>query len=172
MGKRKPRNKTLATTLTKIDPEILKPKPPAVSQHAASNGARVTATINPVVQLPPPVDSIIFDFDLESIDENPVAYCGEEDHTGAYYVSRVRDITRRCVPGLTLTRTTRSYCGGMSAIYFSKNLSDSKAEECLQTAIVNSAPTKARSAVLIVSRFSSFVGNAFLVSTRSIHFTS
>ena len=83
------------TTLTKIDPSILKPKPAAVSQHAARNGTRVTATINPLVHFPPPVDPIVFNFDPESIDENPIAYCGEEDRTGGYYVSRVCNVTRR-----------------------------------------------------------------------------
>jgi len=161
MGKRKPRNKTLATTLTKIDPSILKSKPAAVSQHAARNGTRVTTAINPLVHPPPPVDPIVFNFDPESIDESPIAYCGEEDRTGGYYVSRVRNVTCRFFfSRLTLTRTTRSYCGGMNVTYFSKNLSDSKAGGCLQMAIVNSAGTKARSAVLIVSRFSSFVRNA------------
>ena len=92
MGKRKFKNKTLATTLTKIDPSIFESKPVAVSQHAAQNGIRVTTTINPVVQPPPPFNPIIFNFDPESIDENPVAYNEEEDGTGGYYVSRVCNI--------------------------------------------------------------------------------
>ena len=97
MGKRKSRNKTLVTTLMKIDPSTIKPKPTAVSQHATQNGMRVTAAINPVVQLPPPVDPIVFNFDPESPDEDPVAHYEEEDCTGGYYVSRVCNITHCCV---------------------------------------------------------------------------
>ena len=161
MGKRKLRNKTLAATLTKIDPSIFKPKLPAVSQHATQDGTRVTSTINPNVQPPPPVDPIIFNFDPESINEDPVAYDGEEDGTGGgYHVSRVCNLARRCVPRLTVTRTTRSCCGGVNATYFLTNLSDLKARECPRMATVNSAATKARSAALIALRFSSSVGNA------------
>ena len=160
MGKRKPRNKTLVKTLTKIDPSIFKPKPAAVSQYATQNGTCVTSAVNPIVQPPPPVDPIVFNFDLESIDEDPVAYDGEEDGTGeGYYVSRVCNLACRCVPRLTVTRTTHSYCGGTNATYFSMNLSDLKAGECPWMAIVNSAATKARSGVLIALRFSYSVGD-------------
>lgn len=43
MGRRKGKK----TTLTKIDPSILCPKPPAVSQHADDNGVPVTTAVNP-----------------------------------------------------------------------------------------------------------------------------
>ena len=172
MGKRKPRNKTLATTLTKIDPSILGLNPVAVSQHAARNGARVTTPVNPVIQPPPPVDPIVFDFDPESLDENPVAYDGQEDSTEGYCLPRVCVIARRYVPRLIATRTIHSCCGGMNAAYFSMNLSGSKAGECSQMAIVNSAATKARSVALIVLQFSSFARNACLVFMCSIRFMS
>ena len=156
----------------KIDPSTLGLNPVAVSQHAARNGARITMTINPVVPPPPPVDPIVFDFDLESIDENSIAQNGEEDSTEGYCVSQVCAIARCYVLMLTTTRTTHSGCGGVTATYFLMNLSDLKAGECLWMTIVNSAATKAHSVALIALRFSSFVVNACLVSTRSIHFMS
>ena len=157
MGKRNTRNKTLTTTLTKIDPSILKLGPTAVSQHAAEDGTRVTTTVNPVVQFPSPADPIVFGFDPEGIDEDPVVCNGGGDGTGGYYVSRVCNIACRCVSRLTVTRTTHSYCGGVNATYSLMNLFDSKAEGCPRTAFVNFAVTGARFAVLIVLQFSSFV---------------
>ena len=172
MGKRKPRNKTLATTLTKIDPSILGLNPVAVSQHATQNGMCITTTINPITRLSPPVDPIVFNFDPESIDENSIAFNGEEDSTEGYCVSRVC-VTARCyIPRLTATRTTHSCCGRMNATYISMNLSNLRAGECSRMAIVNSAATMVRSVALIVSRFNSFVASACLVSTCLIHFMS
>ena len=51
------------TTLTNIDPTFLQPKPLAVSQHATSNGARVTTPIHPTHKTPPPV---VPDLDLSN----------------------------------------------------------------------------------------------------------
>ena len=91
MGKRKARN----TTLTKIDPRILTPKPVAVSQHAAHDGTRVTTTVNPVCA--PPVSSIeplAFGSGPGDVDEDLEEDSGEDDDddddiSKGYYAAQV-----------------------------------------------------------------------------------
>jgi len=88
MAKRK-----VKKTLTKIDPSILKPKPQAISQHAADDGIRVTTTVEPVY---PPVapDPLLDPAILEAIfDAETSDLTGDEDFddgvSRGYYVARV-----------------------------------------------------------------------------------
>ena len=53
------------STLTKIDPALLRQKPPAVSQHADDSGAPVTTTINPTpFSAIPPEEPVFFGTDV------------------------------------------------------------------------------------------------------------
>jgi len=79
MGKRK------KVTLTKIDPSTLKPKPHAVSQHAAEGGVRVTTTVKPARQ-PPDFAIDVSSFNEEHTEGNDT----DEDISRGYYVARVR----------------------------------------------------------------------------------
>ena len=83
MGKRKAKS-----TLTKIDPSILKPKLCAISQHAAENGGRFTTTVRPTHR--PPEDLPNFAANTSSLNEEYVE--GDEtddDVSRGYYVARV-----------------------------------------------------------------------------------
>lgn len=94
MGKRKAKN----STLTKIDPSILKPKMVAVSQYAAHGGARVTTAVNPIRA--PPVSSIdpfAFDFGFDSHVENEEEDEEDEDEQGEDDVSKKYYVARVCV---------------------------------------------------------------------------
>ena len=150
------------TTLTKIDPSILIPKPVAVSQHAAQNGARVTMTVNPASQpLVPPLDSLDFNLDPENFNEELAGgTVSEEEFSRGYYVTRVCVLARCCTCRLIFVRTIHSCYGGRNASFSLKSLFDSKARECPLMANANSAATKARTVALIVSRSSSFVEDA------------
>ena len=90
MAKAKVKN----TTLTKINPSVLRPKPAAVSQHAALDGTRVTTAVNPVHVPPiPPTDSLAFDLDFGDLDKDLEEEEEEEaDILKEYYVARVRYI--------------------------------------------------------------------------------
>jgi len=152
------RRKAAKTTLTKIDPSILIPKPVAVSQHAARNGTRVTMTVNPTKPPVPLVDSLNFNLDPENFNEEPTGgTVSEEEFSRGYYVARVCVLACCCMRRLIFVRTIHSCYGGRNASYFLKNLFDSKAGECPQMADANSAATKARTVALIVLRSSSFV---------------
>jgi len=108
MGKRK-----VKSTLTKIDPSLLKPKPYAISQHAAENGERVTTNIRPAHQ--PPEDLPNFAADTSSFNEEYAE--GDEtddDISRGYYVARVCSFPfflAFCTHRLTTARTTRFYYG-------------------------------------------------------------
>lgn len=84
--------KRLSTTLTKLDPAILRPKPQAISQHAAGNGTRVTTTIKPVRGPPEKLEeSGIFNADPSNFrDEHHEDGASEDEVIKEYYVSRVR----------------------------------------------------------------------------------
>lgn len=153
------------TTLTKIDPSILMPKPVAVSQHAAQNGARVTMTVNPTSQpLVPPLDSLDsldFNLDPEKFNEEPTGgTVSEEEFSRGYYVTRVCALASCCTCRLIFVRTIHSCYGGRNASFSLKSLFDSKAGECPLMANANSAATKAHTVALIVLRSSSFVEDA------------
>lgn len=90
MGKRK----TKTTTLTKIDPSILKLKPQAVSQHATDDGTRVITAVRPIRHPPVTPDSLldptIFDAGVSSFYDEHSEDCDVDDGvSGGYYVSRV-----------------------------------------------------------------------------------
>lgn len=83
MGKRKKGNQVL----TKIDPSALKPKPLAISQHAAQDGTRVTTTVKPVRQaLPAPVDPFVFNANPADFEEE----LSEDDGSEEDELARVR----------------------------------------------------------------------------------
>jgi hypothetical protein len=154
MGKRKVKNRTL----TKIDPSILESKPVAISQHAATNGARITTAINPVCPPPlPPVNFLAFDLDSPFNEEHLEDDGGEEEDSGGHHVARVRPCAHIQFSRLTLTSIIRSSYGGMNVTYISKSLFGSKVEESPLMTVANSAATRASSVVLIASRFSSSV---------------
>jgi len=79
--------------LTKIDPNAIKYKPPAVSQYAARNGTCVTTGINPIRRPPvPPVDPLGFDIGPANFNEEHFEDdVAKEDTSRAYYVTRVCD---------------------------------------------------------------------------------
>ena len=156
MGKRKTRSKTL----TKIDPSILESKPAAVSQHAAQNGARVTATVNPIFQPPlSPVNPLVFDLDPGNFNEEHLEDdVGDKDASRGYYVARVRAFACCCIRRLIVARIIHCSCGELSARYSSKNLSDSKAKEYPLMTAANSAAKEVCTVVPTVSRSNSFVG--------------
>ena len=62
------RRRAKKTTLTNIDPSLLKPKTLAISQHETSNGTRVTTPIHPIRETPPAVDPVVFDLDPSNFD--------------------------------------------------------------------------------------------------------
>jgi len=80
-------------TLTKIDPTILLPKPPAVSQYADDRGAPVTTAIKPTpFSLPgmPPEEPVFFNADTSNFEDGYTEdEISEEDIVGAYYATRV-----------------------------------------------------------------------------------
>ena len=87
MTNRKVKNKA---TLTKIDLDLLKPKPYGVSQHGTGGGKRVTTTVNPirrpvVTSLP---DSVGFDADSSNFSEECLDDDGDEASRG-FYAARV-----------------------------------------------------------------------------------
>ena len=104
MAKHKTKNKVL----TKIDPSVLKSKhrAPAVSQHSASNGIRVTTTVKPTRQLPPATsnplaDPYIFGPDVLNLDEEHLQENDDDgDISRGYYVARVWTfVSLYCVRG-------------------------------------------------------------------------
>lgn len=158
MGKRKAKVKVL----TKIDPSILKPKPQAISQHAADNGTRVTTAVKPTLRPPvldPLLDPATFDADVSDFDNECLEDDGDNDDISrGYYVSRVRafpPLSTFHTQRLITVRTTRSYYGRPSVTCFLRNSYDSKAEVYSPTAAVNSAAKTACTAALIVLQFSS-----------------
>ena len=162
MGRQKSKRKTL----TKIHPSLLKPRPQAISQHAADKRTLITTTVNLTSRAPPPLEPLpdvgISDADLQNlIDENLRDDGAEEDISRGYYVARVCNLfPPPPVLKLIVTRTTRSYFGGQSVICSSRNLYDSKAGVYLPAAVVNSAARMARTVALTVFPFSSFVRGA------------
>jgi hypothetical protein len=87
------KRKAKKTTLTNIDPSLLKPKTLAISQHATSNGARVTTPIRPAHKTPPRVDPVILDFDPSTFDREWLeAEVDEEDTDEEDFISRVRPL--------------------------------------------------------------------------------
>ena len=86
------RHKTAkSTTLTKINPSVLKPKPVAVSQHAAQDGTHITKAVNPIRQPPVPlVDPLAFSLGLENFNEESTGdVINGEDISRGYYVAWV-----------------------------------------------------------------------------------
>jgi hypothetical protein len=84
MGKRKVKSKLL----TKIDPALLKQKPQAISQHAASDGTRVTTTIKPACQ--PLVLPAIFGADTLNFNKEHSEDGDDDDEVSQeYYITRV-----------------------------------------------------------------------------------
>lgn len=80
MGKRKAK----PNNLTKIDPSTLTPKPQATSQHAAHDGRRVTAAVNPTRSTPLD-DPDIFSADtLTFSDDYPGDESGNDGVSGEY----------------------------------------------------------------------------------------
>lgn len=94
MGKRKKNN---LTTLMKIDPSLLMPKPHAVSHHASGSGIRaatVTTTVNPVQQPPPAatlLEPALFNVDpldfAEGLGDDRI----DEDVSREYHITRASD---------------------------------------------------------------------------------
>lgn len=80
MGKRKAKNQTL----TKIDPSVLKPKPAAVSQHAACDGTCVTTAIKP--PQPPVTPEDLFDFNVNPADVGDEWFEDDDDEECASVV--------------------------------------------------------------------------------------
>lgn len=156
MGRRKKNN-----TLTKIDPSILKLKPQAIAQHAASDGKRVITAVEPSHPLlasepllhPDFLDTEIKNFDHEGLEDDGT----DEDISKGPFTARVRFFALSLVPRLIMTRTTHSSSGGQSAIHSSRSSYGSRAEAYPPTAIVNSAATTACSVASTVSLFSFFV---------------
>jgi hypothetical protein len=170
MGKRKKPN-----TLTKIDPNVLKPKPiTAVSQHASSSRTRVTVTLNPVLpRLPPtpPPASVTFDADPanlpgEWLDDGETG----EDVLKGYFSAKVYFFLSH-FPEHTEShpdaRTTRSDCGQLNATLSSMNSSDLKVEGFPTMASVSSVVRVACIAVSIVSPFNSCVRGVWPEYIRS-----
>ena len=89
MGKRKRK----FDTLTKVDPNIFKPKPlAAVSQHAIDEKTRVTTPIRPVLPrpAPTPLEPPIFDADpLNFAEECPSDDENVEDVSKGYFSAKV-----------------------------------------------------------------------------------
>lgn len=89
MGKRKAKS-----TLTKIDPSILKPKLCAISQHAAENGGRFTTTVRPAHR--PPEDLPNFAANTSSFNEEYAeGNETDDDVSRGYYVARVCNLPDR-----------------------------------------------------------------------------
>ena len=81
------------STLTKIDPDTLEPRPYGVSQHGIGGGKRVITTINftqqPVATLPEPV---AFDADSSNFSEDCLDGDDDEEASRGFYVTRVSNL--------------------------------------------------------------------------------
>ena len=146
-------------TLTKIDPGVLKVRRPAISQHAAGDGTRVTTNFDLSSHPLLLADPVILDADINGFADEDFRDAGaDEDDSRGYYVARVRFISPPpFVSRLNVTRTTHSSCGSQSAICSLRNSSDSKAEVYLLEGVANSAARPACTVALIVLQYSSFV---------------
>jgi hypothetical protein len=82
--------KSKKSTLTKIDPAILRPKPQTISQHASHTGVPVTTPVNPVRD-PPLEEPATFNADPSNFKgEYSEDGFSEEEVVRDYYITRVR----------------------------------------------------------------------------------
>ena len=166
MGKRKKNN---LTTLTKIDPSLLMPKPHAVSHHASGSGIRaatVTTTVNPVQQPPPAatlLEPALFNVDpldfAEGLGDDGI----DEDVSREYHIARVSDFYPRLVSTETHSSARIIHsCYGLrlNATCTLTGLSGSRAEGSSLMDNANCAIRMAFTVVLTVLLSTSFVRTA------------